>query len=65
MQNIEMFKEQMINLLELGEEDKCLMTGYLEQNSVDELFVNYSGLRLSEECCKQIESLKLIIEQYR
>ena len=61
MENI---KQQLLNLLEVNTQDEEKVKNYLESNKVDTLFKNYKDLDVSEDAKEQIESLKVILENF-
>lgn len=61
MENI---KQQLLNLLEVNTQDEEKVKNYLESNRVDTLFKNYKDLDVSEDAKEQIESLKVILENF-
>lgn len=62
MENI---KEMLLKLLEVNEQDKEEVENYLEINEIDILFKNYKGLNISDDSKEQIESLKVILENFK
>lgn len=62
MENI---KEMLLKLLEVNEQDKEEVKNYLEINEIDILFKNYKGLNISDDSKEQIESLKVILENFK
>lgn len=62
MENI---KEMLLKLLELNEKDKEEIKNYLEANEIDILFKNYKALDISDDAKEQIESLEVILENFK
>lgn len=62
MENI---KEMLLKLLELNEKDKEGIKNYLEANEIDILFKNYKALDISDDAKEQIESLEVILENFK
>ena len=62
MENI---KEMLLKLLELNEKDKEEIKNYLEANEIEILFKNYKALDISDDAKEQIESLEVILENFK
>ena len=62
---LENIKEMLLKLLELNEKDKEEIKNYLEANEIDILFKNYKALDISDDAKEQIDSLKVILENFK
>ena len=58
-------KVKLLKLLESSQEDKEIITSYIENSDVDNLFENYNELDISDDTKDQIQSLIIILENYK
>lgn len=58
-------KVKLLKLLESSQEDKEVITSYIENSDIDDLFENYNELDISDNTKDQIQSLIIILENYK
>lgn len=58
-------KVKLLKLLESSQEDKEIITSYIENSDIDNLFENYNELDISDDTKDQIQSLIIILENYK
>lgn len=56
---------KLLKLLESSQEDKKIITSYIENSDIDNLFENYNELDISDDTKDQIQSLIIILENYK
>lgn len=58
-------KVKLLKLLESSQEDKEVITSYIENSDINNLFENYNELDISDDTKDQIQSLIIILENYK
>lgn len=58
-------KVKLLKLLESSQEDKEIITSYIENSDIDNLFEDYNELDISDDTKDQIQSLIIILENYK